>query len=524
MSRKQHLVIFLIALMICIAAAWWIRSSGYMDADYYYVMASELASGNGFNQPFLWNYLDDPEGLPHPAFQYWMPLTSLVAALSQRILGLNFRSAQIPFILLAACIPVLTTWIAFRLHGDRRMAIEAGLLAALPGFFLPFWVTTDSFVIYGVIGAFVLLIMSEGVEKGGFIRWLIAGLLVGLAHLTRADGLLFLGLGIIAILLSAKRKWLGFAGLFAGYILVMSPWWLINYQMVGTPLSEGTSRVLWTLTYDELFSYPASLLTFDRWIESGFVEILLTRLNALWMNTRSLLLVNGLVILLPLMILGGYKYRDKPLIRLTGLYLIIVFLAMSLIFPFAGARGGYFHSSMAVMPVLWALAPIGLRQAVEFGVRVRGWDRSQAVGIFSVAVITIAALVTLGIYIARVFGSDFSSPVWLASDGVYKEATNRLRDLAPEPGIVAVNNPPGFYRISVMPAVVIPDGDPMVLWDVIKTFDVDWVLLDSNRPQGLQQLYDDPGTVNWLEVAGTLKDISGKPFYILRVIQHEGDP
>jgi hypothetical protein len=39
---------------------------GYMDAEYYYAGAIRLHEGYGFTQPFLWNYLDEPAGLPHP--------------------------------------------------------------------------------------------------------------------------------------------------------------------------------------------------------------------------------------------------------------------------------------------------------------------------------------------------------------------------------------------------------------------------------------------------------------------------
>ena len=44
-----------------------------MDAEYYYAGGIRLAEGDGFTENFLWNYLDNPVGLPHPAFTYWMP-------------------------------------------------------------------------------------------------------------------------------------------------------------------------------------------------------------------------------------------------------------------------------------------------------------------------------------------------------------------------------------------------------------------------------------------------------------------
>ena len=53
---------------------------GYMDADYYYAIGLRLNRGYGFSEPFLWNYLDNPNGIPHPSNTYWMPLPSVLAS------------------------------------------------------------------------------------------------------------------------------------------------------------------------------------------------------------------------------------------------------------------------------------------------------------------------------------------------------------------------------------------------------------------------------------------------------------
>jgi hypothetical protein len=83
--------------------------------------------------------------------------------------------------------------------------------------------------------------------------------------------------------------------------------------------------------------------------------------------------------------------------------------------------------------------------------------------------------------------------------------------------VVAVNNPPGFYSQSGFPAVVIPDGDDEVLLQVVNQFGVDWVLLDSNHPSGLTDLYQYPTSSNWLELIDTLGDNQGKELFIFRV-------
>ncbi len=66
-----------------------------------------LAQGYGFSEKIIWQYLDDPQGIPTPSHTYWMPLTSILAAAGYAIQD-NFRAAQIPFWLLSGFLPLLS--------------------------------------------------------------------------------------------------------------------------------------------------------------------------------------------------------------------------------------------------------------------------------------------------------------------------------------------------------------------------------------------------------------------------------
>lgn len=126
---------------------------GYMDAYYYTVGAQQLAAGRGFTEPFIWNYLDDPPGLPRPSHQYWMPLPSILASLSMRIFGVNFRAAQIPFVLLSALLPVIAYAVAWQTSANRRHAWAAGLFVIFSGYFVPFWAVPETFAPFAVFGS-----------------------------------------------------------------------------------------------------------------------------------------------------------------------------------------------------------------------------------------------------------------------------------------------------------------------------------------------------------------------------------
>ena len=71
-----------------------------MDADYYYANAVNIASGKGFTENFIWNYLENPKGITHPSFTYWMPLTSIISSVALFLTkNLSFTVSRIPFFL-----------------------------------------------------------------------------------------------------------------------------------------------------------------------------------------------------------------------------------------------------------------------------------------------------------------------------------------------------------------------------------------------------------------------------------------
>ena len=187
--RRDLLTLFVFALLARSVVAALQSQPGYMDADYYTVGAQRLAGGFGFNEPFVWNYLDNPARLPHPSHLYWMPLPSLLGAASLAIFGSTYRAAQLPFVLLASIVPLIAYAIAWRVTAQRRAAWIAALLAMFSGFYVPFWGVPESFAPYAVFGSLALLLAGTAGTKRG---WLAAGVCAGLAHLTRADGLLLL--------------------------------------------------------------------------------------------------------------------------------------------------------------------------------------------------------------------------------------------------------------------------------------------------------------------------------------------
>ena len=506
--------LYLVGLVVYGAASLGVRNPGYMDADYYYATALQLTNGEGLTEPFLWNYIDDPIGLPHASHLYWMPLPSFLAAGSMSLLGDDFFNAQIPFILLAAALPPSAAHFSLRLSRSKGMAWMAGLFALFPGFYLPFLVTVDSFAVFALLGGWSLWLMSRSVLRPKPWRWFLTGLLIGAGSLARADGMLLLAVGLLGVIWSGQRRLSGGVLLGLGFLVVMAPWWLRNLSATGSLLNTGSQRLLWMLEYNDLFAFPASQLTFDRWWEAGAAAAAQARIEALATNFQRLIAEVGMIFLAPFMLIGGVRRGSEPLVRLTTVYLTALLIVMTIVFPFIGPRGALFHSMSAVALVLWALAPIGLRAAINWLGTKRHWNQSEAWRVLGASAVVLAAVLTLGLYVNR-FASE--GDPWNAGAQTYMEVASSIT--ANREDLVAINNPPGFFAHSQMSAVAIPNGTFETLRGVVDAYAVEWVVLEANHPAGLDSLYTAPESVSWLKLHETLGDATGNPVYVLKVVR-----
>jgi hypothetical protein len=512
MTWRWYLLLALLGFATATIVAAFQPSPGYMDADYYYAGGLQLVNGHGFTEPYLWNYLDDPVGLPHPSHAYWMPLASLLAALGAAVIrSESWFGARIGFLMVAAVVPPLTSAIAWSFSSRRGLALTSGLLAVFPAFYLPFLTVTDTFGLVMVIGGIFFLVLNR---KPSLLNPFLLGLLAGLMHLTRADGLLWLLVAFLAVILFFPKavqhpiRYFVTSMLFTlvGYLLVMTPWFIRNFIAFGTPLAPGGLKLLWLTSYDQLFSYPANLISSSTWWHSGFPAIFRARLWSLGLNLSTMLTVQGEVILVPLVGLGFWYLRRDRRIQLAGLAWLGTLIAMTLIFPYAGARGGFFHSGASLQPVWWALAPLGLDRAIAWGSRMRGWNAIRAGKIFQSALVAVAVFLTGVVIYGRVIGGG-GSPVWAQEDTMYNHLSSYLvSEGLTAQSIVMVANPPGFFLASGNPAIAVPDGDVNTLLTVAHRYGAAYVILEQgSTPVGLTPVFENPTGWWGLDFLGNLE-------------------
>jgi hypothetical protein len=508
--KSTLLTILALSLTVRIMAALPLQQPGYMDAYYYYDGAEALYRGWGFNEEFIWNFLDDPQGIPHPSHLYWPPLSSILAYLSFLVFGASYRAAQLPFILLSATLPLITYYVSCQVSPNRRHAVAAALFTTFSGFYTIYWASPDSFAPFAVTASLSLVTMARGL-KGDSPWWFaLSGALAGLSHLTRADGVLLLAVLLIVIIFKARPmaasppsepyryfpdptrfRSLALASFLAaaGYALVMCPWFYRNWLAVGTSFPSAGTQTLFLRNYDEIFSYGREL-TWRHYLAWGWGPILQSKLKAIGINLVRLVAENMLIFLTPFILVGLWQLRRRLEYLPFFIYSPLLYLAMTLAFTFPGVRGGLFHSGGALLPFLFVAAMPGLDTVIAWiGHRRSHWDVSLAQRIFTIGFIVLALFLSAFIYVRGVFGSQPLIPAWNQRDQVYADIAAWLGENAPPEATVMVGNPPGFYYFSHRPNVVVPNEDIDTVLQACDRYDVEFVILDQNRPRPLREVY-----------------------------------
>ncbi len=547
MTVRLYAALFFISVAMHLGIATQESVPGYMDADYYYSSGLRIANDGLWSEPFIWNYLDDPKGLPHPAFTYWMPIAGIVSALGIKLSGVSsFWGARIGFVLIAGCLPPLTAFLAYTFTPQRWASLLAGAIALFSGFYFAYLPTTETFGIYMLLGSlFFILVMklqqdtnladseyeSIKLNKFGFNIvsiesrvwvYLAIGVIVGLMYLTRADGLIWLGMGLAAIFTqwSSRNKshlggenrkgvrtslWIPLVLFLLAFLIIISPWVLRNIISFGSIFAPGSGRAFWLTSYDEIYAYPASKLTFNRWLSSGIMEILQARAWSLGLNTLTSFAVQGGIFLLPLILGGLWAHRKDWRVGVVSGGWLVSYLVMTLIFPFQGARGGFFHAGAGFQPLFWALVPAGLVVFINWGVRKKNWQTHRSIKLFSAGIIGLVIIVTAFVTWQRLVGTYRSDSAWGKAEQAYINVERFLENWdAPSAAVVMVNNPPGYYAMTGRQAIVIPDGDLQDSLHAGKGFKASYLILDENYPTGLGEYYHKPGNYPGLRYMDTI--------------------
>jgi hypothetical protein len=207
--------VFALAFVVRAVAAAAVGFPVPEDTAYYAGVARNVVEGRGLISDALWSYQTQPLTVPRAAFEVWMPLPSLLAALPMAVAGTAnwFRAAQVVSVMAGSTVAVL----AWRLGADaaaemrlpvgraRTLGMGTGAVASLLGPLVMYGALPDSTALFAVLALSACLLMTRIASRCGSgekaipNRQLVAlGVLLGVAALTRSEAI-WLGLAWLAI-------------------------------------------------------------------------------------------------------------------------------------------------------------------------------------------------------------------------------------------------------------------------------------------------------------------------------------
>ncbi|HEX2914335.1 MAG TPA: hypothetical protein VH186_26280 [Chloroflexia bacterium] len=538
-SARPYWLLFGGAILFRFLIALLFKQPGYTDAYYYSNVADTLWHGQGFREDYIWNYLVKP--LPdsvynNPSNVYWMPLTSVLIYLAYLLTGgPSFLASQLPFILISSILPPLTYYVCQDIFGKYdprgvRLGWLSALLMIFCSIYAPYFSLPDNFAPFALFSFGFLICSYKALRlapleyKRGY-RWLaLAGVCAGLAYLTRVDGIILLVVPPLTLIIyrfwkrSTGLNWLAVGIMLLAFGLTISPWLLRNLAVTGQVLPGGGTKTLFWREYNDFFSYikpldlPYYLNLTDPSPAWGIGPLLLSKAQALLENLW--IVGRGAIFLAPLFLLGLFARLEEPAPdlpqteltpdTLTGqaerrnlrlwqrpeflpfaLYLVLLYLAMSLAFTFPSTRGSVFHSSGGLLPFIYIISFVGLDSFIGWLGKLSRPKAAEARRRSYSRLIVLAFVIVaagMGFSLRADWNKDYDQlkavDSWLAANN----ASNAL---------LMVPDAPAYHYVSGKPCLSITSDPLPVNLELARRYGVTYFLLQPDHaPASLNSLFE----------------------------------
>ena len=418
--------VFALALAVRAVAAATLSFPVPEDTAYYAGVARNLVEGRGLVSDALWSYQTPPLEVPRAAFEVWLPLPSLLAAVPIWLAGAAnwFRAAQV-FSVVVSAIGAALAWqlgadvaaeMKLPIGRARTLAVGTGVVACLLGPLVVYGMLPDSTALFAALSLAACLLMTrigartpEGGRpaEGGrvpdrpagggrpfdrllgrlFDRRLVAlGLLIGFAGLTRSEAV-WLGLAWVVVVWRwtltpagerpSRLERLRLVAVPAAVAaLIFAPWAVRDWLAFGSPLPGQTLANALSVNPTDIYAYQDQP-TLANYLAQGPAALIGMRVTGIVHNLVDVLIVPGFPIgFIGLLALPNCArlHALRPLVLLA----VITFLVTSLVFPVSTTWGTFLHAAGAIYVLLIISCLVALDSFVAWVGRLRHWWRPVA--------------------------------------------------------------------------------------------------------------------------------------------------
>jgi hypothetical protein len=477
------IALYLLALVARLVLILHFPDAAYPDSYYYSDVARNVAAGRGFQVDFIWIFAEvggriptDPV-LPIASNAHWMPLASLVQVPFLVLLGDNPVAAALPFALIGSLAAPLTWLIAREAGSSTVVAVGASVMVAFPVLLLGFMVQPDNFSLYQPLVAAALWLAARGL-RGDARAFAVAGLLVGLATLSRNDGVLVGATLALAFLWDRWRAWRSrgsrppaipvwsAAVCFLLFAVVVAPWIARQLAVFGQVSPSSASGKVFFIRSIQEWNSITTPATLDWLLGQGIGPLIASRIGGLVAAIGVFGTLATAWILLPPLIVGAWARRRSVWVGPFFTYAAILFAFSALVSAVHVPGGTFIHSAVALVPHSYILVLEGIAVAVDWiAARRQAWRPQAATRVFS------AAAVGFGIHAG-----------WAAqrADRIAIAGALIRAGASPDSRVMSLDAA-GFKYVSGHGGVVTPNDPIETIRDVATAYRIEWLVIERDN-------------------------------------------
>jgi hypothetical protein len=524
-SRREAILaavaVFVVALVVRAWAMSQITFPRPEDVAYYVGVSRNLVEGRGLVTDAIWSFQTPPLSFPRPAFEVWLPLPSLLAAVPMALFGTTFAVAQLSSVIVGSLVCVLAWRLAadvavarlFPMGRARTFAVGTGLACAV---YLPLVhasVQPDSTMPFAALVLVACLLITrfgrrislDGAQDGidAFVTrterlvirrsrvGLALAVVLGLAAMTRNEAA-WLALTFALIEWSNVReafpRWSDRLGAWGIRVIpvaffaffVFAPWALRDWVVFGSPFPGQALTNALSLEGKDIFAWQDEP-TLSRYLAAGVPRLLELRWIGFVHNVKDVLVLLGI----PLSIIGliglpdawrsggstsgGSSSGSANPLRPLILFSAITFAVATLVFPVSTTWGTFLHAAGAIHVLLVLSALLALDRLIVWIGRKRGWTNpvawlGPAFGIAGCVLFSSALVLSDGAA-ARETAATYESLAAALEDGSAGIV------LSEEPGPVISDFPIWLAEATRHPTLALPNEPPASVLDLAGSFD-----------------------------------------------------
>lgn len=550
MSRREALIsaaiVLAVALIVRVAAAAVVGFAIPEDTAYYAGVARNAVEGRGLISDALWSYQTSPLVVPRAAFEVWMPLPSLLAAVPMALIGTAnwFRAAQVVSVLAGSIVAVLAWRLGANVAAEmklpvgraRTMGVGSGLVAAVLGPLVIYGAIPDSTAPFTALSLAACLLMTRiaaregesaaardrtaeavaanmaeppgGIAAGRRPDGLLValGLLLGFAALTRSEAI-WLALAWAAVAWfwttgSRARRARLIAVPAAVAIVVFTPWAIRDWLAFGTPLpGQSIANALYIHSTD-IFAWRDQP-TLARYLAQGPAALAGDHIAGIAHDLFAVLLIPGFPVAVVGLFVLPWVGRRRAL-RPLALASTLTFAVTSLAFPVATQSGTYLHAAGPAFVLLSVCCLVALDGFVVWIGRLRGWTRpvawlGPAFALAAIAPLCVVSVSSLSSQAGEVQARYEALPAAMARAGVPLDGAKP----------VITDNPIWLAESARVPTLALPEEPPDAVLDLARHFGAGLLIVRSGSGREWPDILKDGGNAAACFVEVPLTEISG---------------